>query len=121
MLKCTTHHLRAHIHCLVSINVQQVSVNVSGSHFFLTEEFNDTPLLHTRFHVRSVYDNSVKIAPLLPSVVRQQYVMGYWWEGSTSTAKPPKSASYIMGQHHEIGSIRFGALVFKARERGDSP
>lgn len=37
---------------LVSINVQQVSVNVSGGHFFLREEFNDTPLLHVHFHVR---------------------------------------------------------------------
>ena len=24
-------------------------------------------------------------APLLPSVTRQQHVMGYWWEGPTST------------------------------------
>ena len=29
----------AHIHCLVSINVEQASVNVSGCHFFHMEEF----------------------------------------------------------------------------------
>ena len=37
------HHC-AHIHCLVSINVQQVSVNVNECHFFLMEEFSDMPL-----------------------------------------------------------------------------
>ena len=41
----------ANIHCLVSVNVQQVS-NVIGCNFFHMEEFNYTPLLHTHFHVR---------------------------------------------------------------------
>ena len=41
----------ANIHCLVSINVKQASMNVIGCNFFLTEEFNYTPLLHTHFHV----------------------------------------------------------------------
>ena len=36
----------------VSINVQQVSVNFCGCHFFYMEEFNDTPLFHMHFHVR---------------------------------------------------------------------
>ena len=36
--------------------------------------------------------------PLLPSVTQQQNAMGYWREGSTSTAAPPTSASDIMGQ-----------------------
>ena len=42
----------SHIHCLVSRNIQQVSVNVSGCNFFRMEEFNDTTLLHTHFYVR---------------------------------------------------------------------
>ena len=33
-----------HIHCLDSINVQQMSVNVSGCHFFHIEEFNGTSM-----------------------------------------------------------------------------
>ena len=41
----------AHIHCLISINIQQVSVNVSGYHFFHVEEFDDTLSLHTHSHV----------------------------------------------------------------------
>jgi len=50
-----THHPSlhcAHIHCLVSINVQKVSMNVSGCHFFCMEEFNGTLLLHSYFQVR---------------------------------------------------------------------
>ena len=38
-------------------------------------------------------------APLLPSVARQQHVMEWCQEGSTSTAIPPTSASDIMGKH----------------------
>jgi len=42
----------AHILCLVSINIQQVSTNVSGCHVFHTGEFSSTPLFHMHFHVR---------------------------------------------------------------------
>ena len=42
----------ANIHYLVSVNVQQASVNVIGCNFFRMEEFNYTPLFHTHFHVR---------------------------------------------------------------------
>ena len=44
------HH--PHIHCLVSISVQQVLISVSGCLFFHMEEFSDTPLLNIHFHVR---------------------------------------------------------------------
>lgn len=48
-------------------------------------------------------------APLLPSVTRQQNVVDYWRESSTSTAIPPPSASDIVGQRNTIGGITFGA------------
>lgn len=48
-------------------------------------------------------------APLLPSVTRQQNVVDYWRESSTSTAIPPLSASDIVGQRNTIGGITFGA------------
>jgi len=35
--------------------------------------------------------------------------MEYWWEGSTSTAIAPTSASVAVSQHNEIGGITFGA------------
>jgi len=50
-----THHPLPHcanIHCLVSVNIQQASMNVIGCNFFCMEEFNYTPLLHTHFHIR---------------------------------------------------------------------
>jgi len=40
--------------------------------------------------------------------------MGYWWEGSTSTAIPPTSISGALGQHNKIGGITFRtALIFR--------
>lgn len=50
-----THHPPpdcAHIHCLVSVNIQQALVNISSCHFFRMEVFNSTPLLHICFYVR---------------------------------------------------------------------
>ena len=49
------HHLPSccpHIHCSISMNIQQALMNVTGCHFFYMEEFNDISLLHTHFHVR---------------------------------------------------------------------
>ena len=40
-----THHC-AHNRCLVSINLQQTWMNVTGCLFFHMEEFNGTPLIH---------------------------------------------------------------------------
>jgi len=37
--------------------------------------------------------------------------MEYWWEGSTSAAILPTSASDVMGQHNKIGGITFGAAL----------
>ena len=49
-------------------------------------------------------------APLLPSVTQQQHGMGYLWESSASTSKPP-SVSDVMGQHNKIGGITFRAAL----------
>ena len=53
-------------------------------------------------------------APLLPALAQQQNVMGYFWEGSVSTAIPPISASDVVGQQNKIGGITFGASLIKA-------
>lgn len=51
--------------------------------------------------------------PLLPSIMWQEHVKEYWWEGTSSTAIPPTSVSDT-GQHNKIGHITFGAaLVLK--------
>jgi len=39
--------------------------------------------------------------------------MGYWWEGSTSTAIPPTSATDAVGEHNKIGGITFGAALLE--------
>ena len=78
-----------------------------GAIFFCREEFNGTPLVHIRFYVRH---HSV-IAPLLPSVTRQQNVTEYWWRGSASIAIPPSSASGVVGYHHKAEGITFGAAL----------
>jgi len=49
--------------------------------------------------------------PLLPSVTQQQHVTEYWWEGSTSAAIWPTSASAIMEQHNKMRDITFGAAL----------
>ena len=99
----------AHIDWLVSINIQQISVNITRCHFFHVEEFGSTPLLHTRFHVRHHF---VRL-PSAASVTQQQNVTAYWWETSTSTAISPTSTSDVTGQHNKIGDIAFrAALVY---------
>ena len=62
----------AHVHYLVSINVQQVSVNVNGCHLFHMEEFNSTPLLHPHLHVRC---HSVR----LPICCHLSHGKKMWW------------------------------------------
>ena len=100
-----------HIHCLVSISVQQALLNVSGGHFFHKEEFSDTLFLHTHFHVRHHF---VRL-PLCPPVAQQQNVMEYWWKCSASTSIPPTSISDIVGQHNKIRGIIFRVpLIFTA-------
>ena len=94
-----THHpLRRcdHIHWLVSINVEQALMNVSGFYFFLCGGIQwhtsassalpcQTPLCQT--------------APLLPSVASHQHGMEYWWEGSAPTSVSPTSTFVIVGWH----------------------
>ena len=103
----------AHSHCLVSRNVQQVSVNVNGCHFFHMKDFNNTPFLHKQFHCQMPF---CQIAPLLPPVTQQRNITGYGWEASTCTAITPTSASDITGQHNKITGVTFrAALVCSTR------
>ena len=98
----------AYIHCFVSINIHQTLICVNGCNFLHMEEFSFIPLLYPRFYVRC---HSVRVA-LLPSVTQQQNVTEYWWEGSTTTATSPTSASDV-GQHNKIRGTTFGAAFVK--------
>jgi len=88
LLKRSTHCLTVHIYNLISINVQQMSVNVMPFFF---------PHGGIQFHIFASYACPCQMpfcqcAPLLPSVTWQQNVMDYWQESSTSTAMPPTPA-----------------------------
>lgn len=37
--------------------------------------------------------------------------MGYWWEGSTTTAMPLTAASYVISQHNKIEIPTFEATI----------
>ena len=88
----------------------EASVNVSGYFFFFRMgEFSGTFALYALPCQTPFYQT----APVLSSVTQQQNVKGYWWEGSTSTAVPPTSASDAVGQHNQIGGITFGASLIK--------
>ena len=96
LLKCTTCPSLGHIHWLVSIKFSKRQ----WVPFF--------PYAGTQWHTFASYTYPCQTllcqtAPLLPSVTRQQHVMGYWWEGSISTAIPPTSTSDDVGQHHKTG------------------
>lgn len=71
------------------------------------EEFDDISLLHSHFHDRHHFVN----ASLLPAVTWYQNVMGYWWQGWSSSAIPSTSASHIPCQHNKIRGITSGAAL----------
>jgi len=95
LLKGTTHCLTVLTFTVLSPQIfskhQWMSV---GTFFFCMEESNSTPKLHTY----SKSDPICNTAPLLPSDIQQQNVMGYWEEGSTSTTIPRTSASQVVGK-----------------------
>jgi len=102
------HHC-AHMHCLDSINIQKVLMNVSGFHLF-HRGFQWHTFASSIFPCQTPF---CQTAPLLPSVTQQQHVMEYWWEGSASTAVPPPSASVVVGQHNNIGGFTIRTALVK--------
>ena len=103
-----THHPSSHYaqHCLLSKNLEQILMNVSGNILFCIEEFSSTLLLHTYFHFRLHFVRLHLCCHLSYSNKRRKE---HWWEGSASTAIPPISTSDIVGQHNKVGGITFGA------------
>ena len=74
-----THHPPLHyadIHCLVSINTQQASMNVSGCHLFCMEELHSTSLLYRYFHVRRHFVRLPLCCHLLLGNITEQNIGG---------------------------------------------
>ena len=100
----------AHTLCLLSKNIPMHQWMSMGA--ILSSWRNSVPPLCSIFTPMS--DAILSYCPLLPSVTQQQHAMEYWWEGSTSTAIPPTSASDTVDWHDEIGGIAFvAALIFE--------
>ena len=70
----------AHIYCLVSINIQQVSTNVSGSNFFHIEEFNDIPFFINTFMSDTILSGCHSTA-ICHTATK--------WNGARGKAQPP--------------------------------
>ena len=96
----------AHIYCLVSVNIQQALVNVSGCCQFHKEEF-------IAAHALPCQAPFCQTATLLSSAAWQQNVTECCWEGLASTAIPPTTASDIVVRPRKIGSITFRAAVIE--------
>ena len=92
----------AHIHCLVSINLQRALINVNGHHFFLVEELSCTSLLHPHFCVRHHFVRLLLCCHLSHSQVQPLLTI------------PPPSASDVLGQHHKTGGITFRAALVQS-------
>ena len=102
----------AYIRYLVSINIQQAVMNVSGCHVFHRDKI--------KFHIFASDALPYQMpfcqtAPLLQSVAQQQNVIEYWWEGITPSVITPTSASNVIGQCNKIGDIIFGAALVSCR------
>ena len=95
----------AHIHCLVSRNIQQVLRNVNVCNFFNVEELNDTSLLHLHFHVRQ---HSVRLS-LCCHLAKtcNRILVGRL----TSTALPSPPTSDVVGQYNQMEGITFRAVL----------
>lgn len=93
------------IHCLVSINVWQVSMSVSGCNFSCLGKFSDITCLWSLAFPHQM--PLCQTTPLLPLVTSQQNVMEYWLKSSVFTAIPPTSISAVAGKCNKIGGIIF--------------
>ena len=105
-----THHPPPHCarsHCLVPINVQQMTMNATVCHFFLEGEIQGHTFPSCALLCQMPF---CQTAPLLPSV-KATSVMGYCWECSSSTATPPISTSDVVGQCNEMAGTTFGAAL----------
>jgi len=97
----------AHINCLISVNVQQVLMNICGCHFFLQggAEFDFFASYTLPCQVSFCHNASA-----LSSVAQQQNIMEGWWEGSASTAIPPTYDTHVVGPHNKIGGSTLGEI-----------
>ena len=81
-------------------------MNVCGCHFFL----QGGSVTHLCF-IRTPMSDAVLSGCRSAAIAQQWNVTEYWWEGSTSSASTPTSASDVMGQQCKIGGVTSGAAL----------
>ena len=91
----------ANIHCLVSVHVQQASMDIIGCKVFRMEVFSYTLLFHMHLNDRHHF---VKLS-LCCHLSHGKKLKRILEEGSTCTAIGSTSASDLVGQHNKIGAL----------------
>jgi len=103
LLTPTTHHHCAHIHCLVSRNVQQASVNVSGGHFSTWRN----SVTHRCFICTSMSDTGLTDCPSAAICHTATACKGMLVGRLNLYYISPTSTSDVVGRHSNISGIFF--------------
>ena len=103
LLKRTTHCHCAHIHCLVSRNVQQASVNVSGGHFSTWRN----SVTHRCFICTSMSDTGLTDCPSAAICHTATACKGMLVGRLNLYYISPTSTSDVVGRHSNISGIFF--------------
>ena len=93
----------AHTHCLVSINIQEVSVNDNECHFFSIWKKSVTYLYFIHISLSDTILTDCSSAAICCKVTKHK---GIAVESSTSVSA---TTSDVKGQHNKIGDATFGA------------
>mgnify|MGYP001855689087 CR=1 FL=1 len=97
-----------HMHCLVSRNTHQMSMNASRCHFLLCGGIDQHSFASSALPCQMPFSQT---APLLLSVAWQQNVMGYCEFIQRLLPYHQVSASDIMGWHNKIWGFTCRAAV----------
>ena len=99
---CSHPFFELHKHSASVDECQQVQFSPHGG-------CSPTPLLHMHFLVKHVF---VRL-PFAAICHMATECKDYLWEGSSSTAIPPKSSYDHLGQHNKTGGITFRAALVR--------
>jgi len=103
LLKCTAHC--ADTHCLVSINIPQSSINVSGCH---SSTWRNS-VTHLCFICTSIPDGILSDCPSAAICCTAKKSKGTLVGGFIFYCVPPTSTSGITDQRDKMGGATFGA------------
>ena len=85
-----------------------------GPIFSNMEKLSVKPLLHKTLPCQMPF---CQTASLLPSVTRQQIVIEYCWEDSTSTVIPLTSKSDVVEQYNKTEGVTFRTVLIVSSEK----